>query len=212
MLAYFRKWANLLGTLCLLMCSCTSVPDFSVIPKSSVHPNSETLSRSNLLAQPVGPSQLFSSIDEAAAHLLGFAALKTQSERYKRERGGDIKYDPTSNLYFYDGLEVGSNDSVDVFVGEYTVAIAHTHPPAHYHGNYSKFLATQNNNLSNQNLSRLDRKMVIDANRILGKTISTYLASTDGSVTKFVASDNYQKAHLVLPKGSLRFNLSDEND
>ena len=153
----------------------------------------------------VDPGDRFPTIDEAAIDLLEYAARETAENDgiRKRERGGDIKVDEETGEFYYDNIVVGTNDSIDVGIGDRTVAIAHTHPPSEGEG---RGLADwRNDRTNNGNISRQDRRQVREANRHLGRQIPTYVGTADGTVTRFDAETNYRVGVEIAPDGTLSF-------
>ena len=159
-------------------------------------------------ADPTGmafdPGDRLETIDEAAVDLLEFAARETAANdgMSQRERGGDVKQDSETGEFYYDNINVGDNDSVDVGIGDDTVAITHTHPPSHGERGLENY---RSDRLNNGRLSNQDRLMVREANRLLGREIETYVGTSDGSVTRFAPETNYREGTEVAPPETLNF-------
>jgi RHS repeat-associated protein len=154
----------------------------------------------------VDPGDRFETIDEAAVDLLEYAARETVADnrRVDVERGGDIRSDSETGEFYYDSVETGTNDEIDVNLSlSTTVAIAHTHPPSDGAGRGLEDNRVDRNN--NGRLSGQDRSMVRESNRLLGRDIPTYVGSTDGTVTRFDPETGYREGTEVAPRGTLGF-------
>ncbi len=131
------------------------------------------------------PFDQFNSIDNAAVDLLQYAAQQgaRNDGRVKRERGGDILQIQKTGKYYYNDVQVGTNDEVRIEISRSkTVAAAHLHPPK----KGGKGLEDSRNDRSNDGrLSRQDKRMIKAINKATGKKLPHYLGSADGSVTKF---------------------------
>jgi len=100
-------------------------------------------------------------------------------------------------------VEVGTNDNVPVEISTNTVAIVQTHPPSEGAGKGLE--DAKNDKRNNGRLSQDERRMVRAANKHLNEEIPTYVATNDGSVTRFDPETRYRQGTEVAPAATVDF-------
>lgn len=152
--------------------------------------------------------QKFGTLEDAATNLLEQAARDTVAAGDGFERGGDILQDPEDGLYYWDSMEVGSNnDTVPMRVRSDAVAVAHTHPPKEGPRTGSGLDNQRNDRENNQRMSPDDVTMVAAINRQRGRSrpVVSFVGSADGSITRFDPTDRYRRGAVIAAPGTLRF-------
>lgn len=144
--------------------------------------------------------------------MLKHAGNESKNDRSgrKKERGGDIKKYPDTGEYYWDRIEVGTNDKIKMGAGENTVGVGHTHPPKSG-DNGTRGIGNQreNDKANNSTLSNDDRRAAKKLNknkkRTVDEEVDAYITGADGSVTKFTPEDGYREGTQIAPPGTVEY-------
>jgi uncharacterized protein RhaS with RHS repeats len=134
------------------------------------------------MTDPTGeePGDRFETEEEAVDDFFDFAEEQEKGDgRNKNERGADFKQDQETGEYFYDDVQEGDDNEVDMTVSKDTTAVAHTHLKG-------------GDDRANEKLSPGDRKQMKKLNKYTGNKANAYLRIPSGERKKWDGDSGYR--------------------
>jgi len=151
------------------------------------------------LTDPTGmaPGDKFETMDETAKDFANYVdKLEKNDGRQKLERGADIQQDKKTGEFYYDDVQTGTKDKVDIKVSKSkAVGIIHSHPKDKSGGRNTRSVDRKN-----ERLSPGDRKEVKSLNKALGKKLTSYVRTPSGKLKKYDGSNNYKKSGVEVER------------